>query len=176
MIPVWDLFVRVFHWSLVVCIGVAWFTSDDVQTLHTVVGYIAGGLVAGRVIWGFVGSKYARFSQFVRSPEIVIQYLKSIASHREQRYLGHNPAGGAMIIALILAVSVTCITGWMMTTDAFWGVSWVQKLHDFAAKGILLMVLIHVIGVVVASVRHRENLPLAMLSGRKRRSGPMDIS
>ena len=175
-IPVWDPFVRVFHWSLVLCIGIAWLRSDDAQTLHTVVGYMAGSLVLFRVIWGLVGSKYARFSQFVRSPRIVIRYLKSIVSHREVRYLGHNPAGGAMIITLILAVSVTCISGWMLTTDAFWGVLWVQKVHGFAAKSILLMVLFHVIGVLVASIRHRENLALAMLSGHKRRPGPIDVA
>ncbi|MDR3371904.1 cytochrome b/b6 domain-containing protein [Rhodoferax sp.] len=174
-IPVWDSFVRVFHWSLVICIGTAWLSSNDAATLHTVVGYIAGGLVIGRVIWGFVGSKYARFSQFVRSPRIVIRYMKSIVSRREVRYLGHNPAGGAMIIALILAVFATCISGWMLTTDAFWGVLWVQEVHGFAARGILLMVLFHVIGVLVASVRHRENLALAMFSGHKRRPGPVDV-
>jgi len=174
--PVWDAFVRVFHWSLVLCIGIAWLSSNDADTLHTVVGYIAGSLVICRVIWGFVGSKYARFSQFVRSPRIVIRYLKAIVSHREVRYLGHNPAGGAMIITLILAVAATCISGWMLTTDAFWGVLWVQMMHRFAARAILFLVLFHIVGVLLASIRHRENLALGMLSGHKRLPGPVDVA
>ncbi|HAL37388.1 MAG TPA: cytochrome B [Polaromonas sp.] len=174
-IRVWDVFVRVFHWSIALCIGIAWLSSDNADTLHTTVGYISGGLVICRLIWGVIGSKYARFSQFVCSPGIVIGYLRAIFSHREARYLGHNPAGGAMIVALLLAVAATSISGWMLTTDAYWGVLWVQKVHRFLADSVSALVFFHVGGVVMASLHHRENLILAMLSGRKRQAGPRDV-
>ena len=174
-VRVWDVFVRVFHWCLVLCISVAWLSSNNAGTLHTAAGYFAGGLVILRLIWGIVGSKYARFSQFVGSPRIVIGYLKDVLARRAARYLGHNPAGGAMIVALIVSVAATSISGWMLTTDAFWGVLWVQKVHGFLADSLLVLTAFHVAGVVAASLHHRENLVRAMLSGRKRRPAPRDV-
>jgi cytochrome b len=169
-VRVWDVFVRVFHWALVLCIGIAWASAYNTDSpIHNSAGYLAGGLVLCRVIWGFIGTRYARFSQFVCSPPIVIRYLRDIVAHREARYLGHNPAGGAMIVILMLMVAATCISGLMLITDAFWGVSWVQELHGFVANSVLFLVALHIGGVVVASLRHRENLVRAMLNGRKRR-------
>lgn len=175
MARVWDPFVRVFHWSLVTSFLVAWLTSHDAETIHYWAGFAAAGLVGLRLLWGFIGTPYARFSHFVRHPRHVMEYLRAIASGSEARHLGHNPAGGAMIVALLLAMSATALTGWLMTTDAFWGVWWVQKLHDLVAHGLLLLVLVHLGGVVLASLRHKENLVLAMISGRKRRPEPGDI-
>ena len=122
-----------------------------------------------------VGTRYARFSQFVRSPLAVAAYVRDIVTGREARYLGHNPAGGLMILALIATMATVSVTGWMQTTDAYWGVEWVEELHEAVASLMLGLVGLHVLGVMVASLRHRENLIRAMLTGRKRSPGAADI-
>lgn len=176
MIRVWDPLVRIFHWTLVLCFVVAWFSAQVWDSLHDWAGYAAGALVLVRVIWGFVGAPYARFSQFVRSPRVVIAYLKSIAAGSEARFIGHNPAGAAMIVALLIAMAAAVVTGWMLTTDALWGAAWAQHLHSVVAHGLLLLILLHLVGVAVASVRHRENLPRAMLTGDKRAPQARDVA
>lgn len=174
-VRVWDLFVRVFHWSLVLTFALAWFTRHSSEAIHQWAGYAAGALVIMRIVWGVAGTRYARFRQFVRGPTATIGYLRAVVSGSEARYLGHNPAGAAMIIALLGAMAVTAFTGWMMTTDAFWGVGWVARVHETAAQGTLLLVLLHLAGVALASFRHRENLVGSMLSGFKRPAGPSDV-
>jgi len=175
-VRVWDRFVRVFHWGLVVAFAIAWLTRHSSETIHYMAGYAAAALVALRLVWGVAGTHYARFRQFTRSPRTVLGYLGDIATGREARYVGHNPAGGAMIIALILLVGGTAVTGWLSTTDAFWGVEWMSKLHERIADGLLILVMIHVAGVILASLRHRENLVLAMVTGLKREPKPGDVA
>ena len=175
MIRVWDPFVRAFHWALALSFAVAWLSSEDMESVHAAAGYVAGALVAARFVWGFVGPPYARFSQFVRSPETVLDYLKAIAAGSERRFIGHNPAGGAMIVVLLAAMAAAAATGWLMTTDAFWGSTAAQHLHSIAAHGVLLLVAAHVAGVALASVRHRENLVRAMVVGVKRAPVPGDV-
>ena len=121
MIRVWDFFVRAFHWALAASFAVAWLSSENWERLHDAAGYAAGALVALRVVWGFLGPRYARFAQFVRSPETVIAYLRTIKDGSARRYIGHNPAGGAMIVVLLVAIAGTAVSGWLLTTDAFWG-------------------------------------------------------
>jgi cytochrome b len=175
-VRIWDPFVRVFHWSLVASFAVAWVTAEDWKALHMWAGYAAGSLIALRLLWGVVGTRYARFSQFVRSPLAVAAYVRDIVTGREARYLGHNPAGGLMIVALIATMATVSVTGWMQTTDAYWGVEWVEELHEAVASLMLGLVGLHVLGVMVASLRHRENLIRAMLTGRKRSPGAADIA
>ena len=129
-IRVWDPFVRAFHWSLALSFAVAWLSGEGPERLHELAGYTAGALVVARVAWGFLGTGYARFAEFVRSPVTVVDYLKSAAAGSERRFIGHNPAGGAMIIALLASITATAATGWMLTTDAFLGL-------DFASEGAL---------------------------------------
>jgi len=167
-VKVWDIVVRVFHWSLVAAFVVAWITADEWDRLHEWVGYAAAVLVFVRIVWGVVGSKHARFMNFVRSPSVVRDYLRDMLQGKERRYLGHNPAGGAMILALLSGICGLGVTGWMMTTNAFWGVDWVEDLHELLAYGLLALVALHVLDVLYASLRHQENLILAMLTGRKR--------
>jgi cytochrome b len=167
-IRVWDPFVRLFHWSLALSFGVAWLSSNSWEQLHDWAGYAAGALVLSRAAWGVFGPHYARFSQFVRSPRIILGYLTAIVTGNEARYVGHNPAGGAMVVVLMLAMGSTAFTGWMLTTDAFWGVTWVQSLHNLIAHSLLLLVGVHLAGVMLASFRHRENLIAAMIFGQKR--------
>jgi cytochrome b len=167
-VKVWDPLVRIFHWGLVAAFLVAWATGDEVKAIHVLAGYCVIALVAFRIVWGFIGSKHARFAGFVRGPRAVTGYLRDTAKLRAKRYLGHNPAGGAMIVALLVMLSLIGATGFMMTTDAFWGVAWVQGVHETAVSVTLGLVALHVLGVVVASYEHGENLVRAMITGRKR--------
>lgn len=167
-VRVWDPLVRVFHWSLVASFVVAWISADDWDALHIWAGYAAGALIAFRLVWGLIGPRYARFRQFVRSPGTVATYLKDLLSGRETRYLGHNPAGGAMILLLIVSLAALCLSGWMQTLDAFWGEDWVEELHQALANLLLVLVGLHLAGVALASLTHHENLVRAMVTGRKR--------
>jgi len=168
MVAVWDPLVRLFHWSMVASFAVAWFSAARSDDIHMWAGYVAALLVAIRLLWGLAGTRHARFSDFVRSPAAVIAYLRDVAVNREARYLGHNPAGGAMIVLLLAAISVTAFTGWLETTDTYYGVQWVQDTHSYVAHGMLLLIALHLCGVALASVRHKENLVRAMITGRKR--------
>jgi cytochrome b len=168
LVPVWDPFVRIFHWSLVGLFVLAFATGDEVEWLHLAAGYAIAGLVLLRIIWGFVGPRHARFSDFVRTPREVTDYARSAIRLRAPRYLGHNPAGGAMIIALLAMLVGISATGFMMTTDAFWGAQWVEDLHEGLVYVTLGLIALHVAGVVFAGIEHGENLVKAMITGRKR--------
>ena len=113
-IAVWGLLVRIFHWSLVTAFVVAYVTEDELMTLHVYAGYLIAGLLVFRVIWGFIGPRHARFSDFVYLPAEVLGYLKDTLSGHPARYLGHNPAGGVMILLLLVSLVVTVITGLLM--------------------------------------------------------------
>ena len=167
-IKVWDPFVRIFHWSLAALFLVAYATGDEIERVHIAAGYAIGGLIAARIVWGFIGPRHARFTGFVRSPRDVALYLRDVALLRAPRFIGHNPAGGAMVIALLAMLIGTCITGYVMTTDAFWGSKWIEEVHETMANLTMGLVVIHVLGVLIASFEHRENLVMAMISGRKR--------
>ncbi len=167
-VKVWDLLVRVFHWSLATLFLVAYATGDEIERVHIAAGYAIAGLIAVRVVWGFVGPRHARFGSFVRPPREVLAYLYDLALLRAPRFIGHNPAGGAMIIALLAMLTGTCITGYMMTTDAFWGSKWVEEVHEAMANLSMGLVVVHVLGVLVASFEQRENLVRSMVTGRKR--------
>lgn len=111
---VWDPLVRLGHWGLVAGVLTAYFTGDELQNVHVTAGYVIVGIVLFRLIWGFIGTKHARFSDFVRGPGAVLGYLKSVFSGHSKRYIGHNPAGGAMILALLFSLSVTTGSGLML--------------------------------------------------------------
>ena len=172
---VWDAFVRIFHWSLAASFAVAWISGEDWKSLHVWAGYAAGALIAMRLLWGLMGTQYARFAQFVRPPLVVANYLRDVATGREARYLGHNPAGGAMIVALLATLAGLCISGWLLTTDAFWGSEAMEGVHEALANVALALVALHIAGVVLASIRHHENLVRSMITGRKRACGPADV-
>jgi cytochrome b len=180
-IKVWDPLVRIFHWTLVVAFTIAFVTEEDFLGPHIWAGYLVMGLITVRIFWGFFGTYYARFSNFVYSPAVVKQYLKDTLSFRAKRYIGHNPAGGAMILLLIVSLIVTTVSGIVVyglegegplmaylsgfseATEDLW-----EEVHEFFANFTVLLVLIHVGGVVFESLLHRENLVDAMISGNKR--------
>lgn len=110
-VHVWDLFVRIFHWTLVVAFVTAYFTAEEENIIHIYSGYTVLCLILSRVIWGFVGTKYARFNNFIYSPFTVLQYLKGLVTGNPKHYLGHNPAGGYMVVALLLSLLVVTVSG-----------------------------------------------------------------
>ncbi|MBT9369832.1 cytochrome b/b6 domain-containing protein [Rhizobium sp. CSW-27] len=167
-VKVWSPAIRVFHWSLATCIAVAWLTSEGLRNLHEFFGYAAACLIAFRLALGLAGGRYARFAQFVRSPGHVLAYLRDVRQHREARYLGHNPLGAVMVMFLLALIGAIALTGWMQTTDAFWGVEWVEETHEAAVNMLLVAVVLHLLGVIHAGHRHGENLVRAMITGRKR--------
>lgn len=167
-VKVWDPFVRIFHWSLVALFIAAFATGDESERLHVMVGYAIAALVGLRVAWGFAGPAHARFADFVTSPATALAYIRDALSFKARRYLGHNPAGGLMILLLLAALAGTCATGYMMTTKAWWGSHALEEVHEAFANGMLALIGLHVAGVVFASVEHGENLVRAMIDGRKR--------
>ncbi|MHB0951843.1 MAG: cytochrome b/b6 domain-containing protein [Allorhizobium sp.] len=167
-IKVWDPIVRVFHWSLVAFFLFSYLTGDEWKPAHILSGYVVGGLIAARLVWGLVGSHHARFVNFVYSPRTIAGFLGDTARLRAKRYIGHNPAGGAMVVALLLMVTGIVTTGYMMTTDAYWGIEWVEDAHEIFVNLTLGLIVLHVGGVVLASLEHRENLVRSMFTGHKR--------
>lgn len=174
-VRIWDRPVRLLHWGLAGSVAVCWLTADELQGVHEVAGYTAAGLVGLRLILGLAGTRYARFSQFIRSPGRTLSYAREMFRHREPRYLGHNPLGAAMVVTLLIMVGAIAFTGWMQTTDAYWGVEWVQETHEVLAELLLVAIGLHVAGVIHASFRHHENLVFAMINGRKRAPESGDI-
>lgn len=195
MIKVWDPLQRLFHWGLVASIAIAWLTGEDGEVLHEWAGYAALGLLAFRLVWGFIGPRYARFSQFIRGPQAVIDYTRDMLNKREKRYIGHNPLGAVMVVALLATTGATGFTGWLMVqpermamlpempafvTPAYadsdedeeresgeGGEEAMEEIHEFFANLLLLLIFLHVAGVIYASRRHKENLARAMITGKK---------
>lgn len=208
-VKVWDPFVRVFHWSVVAAFAVAYIVGDEVLAVHVWAGYLIGGLLVLRVVWGLVGPRHARFSDFVYGPAAVFGYLRDLVGFRAKRYLGHSPAGGAMVVALLLGLAA--ITGTGLVTYAVRnnagplvglisapaappavtatpepprvqdqgttegrrrgrtprpGREW-KEIHEWSANIVLVLVGFHILGVLLSSLAHHENLVRAMITGRK---------
>ncbi len=190
VVKVWDPFVRVFHWGLAGCFSLAYVTEEDFLLLHSWAGYAICGLLSCRIFWGLTGTPYARFSNFVFPPATVMQYLKDTFFLRAERHLGHNPAGGAMIVVLLTSLMVTAVTG-MATYGAADGAgplaSWfsqtghlgeeiLEHIHEFFANFTAMLTILHVGGVIAESLIHRENLARSMLDGYKRAESEHEIS
>jgi len=173
---VWDRFVRTFHWALVLGFSAAYLTRHVSGPWHEWLGYLVLALVALRLVWGFTGSKFARFGQFVRAPGHTIAYAATVASWRQARYIGHNPLGGWMVVMQMVTIAVICVSGWLYTTDRFWGIDWVENLHDASTWLALALVTMHVCGVILASLHDRENLVASMIHGRKRYPQAGDVN
>ena len=166
-VKVWDWPVRVFHWTLAASVIGAYVTgeSEDFERLHHTLGWVAAGLIAFRVVWGLVGTRYARFNEFVRGPAQVWSYIKSLRSHALQHFVGHNPVGAVAVILLMGLTALSVYTGWLaLAEDA---AEWREEAHEIAANTLITVVLVHVIGVLWSSRTHGENLLKAMLTGRK---------
>jgi cytochrome b len=196
MVQVWDPLVRIGHAILILGFAIAFVTEGKPAWLHEWAGYAVAAAVATRIAWGFVGTRHARFADFVVAPSAALTYLRQLLAFRAPRHLGHSPAGGLMVVALLAGLAVTAASG-----IAYLGASrnrgplapllgaeaaaletaartrgetrlrrpgrWLRQVHEAAANITLLLVIAHVGGVVLASVAHRENLPRAMIDGRK---------
>src|SRR4051794_16076275 len=134
-VTVWDPVVRIFHWTVVAGCLANLFIVEDGKLAHQVIGYAVAAVLVVRVVWGFVGTRYARFNDFVPGPRRLREYLTLVARGREPRQLGHNPAAAAvMMLVLMTLLAAVSVTGWMTTLDAFWGVEWVEELHEGVAE------------------------------------------
>jgi cytochrome b len=165
---VWDLPLRIFHWALATSVLGALLTaeSERLRDVHVMLGYTALGLVAFRVVWGFVGTRHARFAAFLHGPAALRRYAVSLLRRRPERHIGHNPPG-ALAIPVLLSLSVaTGLSGWALFEEL--GGEWLEEAHEVLAYTLLAAIVVHVAGVVASSILHRENLVLSMITGRKR--------
>lgn len=212
LVKVWDPLVRLFHWTLVLSFVIAYLSGDEESDLHIVSGYVVAGLVVFRVLWGFIGTRHARFSDFIFSPATVSAYAKQLLGGKPPHYLGHNPFGGWMILTLLLALTATSITGlaaygaenkgpiagWVAVSthpskpDKILGNDYLQRvnneeneggedrgkkneedsvweeLHEFCSNLTVVLIVVHIGGVFLGSLLHRENLVRAMVTGKKK--------
>ena len=168
MVDVWDLPLRLWHWALAFCILIAWFTPTVYDGLHRIVGYSVIGLVAFRLVWGFWGSRYSRFRMIGVRLRTAPNYLWNLRRGITGRYIGLNPAGTLMLVALLSSLAISAITGAMSVTVTFFGVWWVEDTHAYSSDAVIVLVVLHIAGVVLMGMLQRENLIRAMITGRKR--------
>jgi cytochrome b len=164
---VWDPLVRLFHWSLVGAFVTAWFGRGE-AIVHETAGEIVLALIVLRVVWGIIGPGSARFEMFIRGPKETFNYLLAILRGNPEHFAGHNPAGAAMIVLMLATLALTTLSGILMSTTALWGNSSIEWIHGTSAYLMLILIAGHLCGVILASLQHRENLPLAMVTGRKK--------
>lgn len=205
---VWDPLVRIFHWSLVTTFTIAYLTGDEESQVHVYAGYTVIGLVLFRLLWGFIGTRHARFKDFMYRPATVFSYAKEVLTGKPKRYLGHNPLAGIMILLLLGSLLTTGITGYLLLGadakhnqpavtasasapvpgksasgiiapvladssvaekhgghDEYEGP--LKEIHEFFANFTLFLVFLHIAGVILSSLQHKENLVRAMITGRK---------
>lgn len=187
-VRVWDPFVRIGHWILVVTFFTCYLTEGEPEWLHVWSGYLLTAVVLLRIVWGFIGPRYARFRDFVRPPGEALRYLGNELRGRAPRHIGHSPSGGAMILTLLLALLVAAgsgmvvlameegegpLAGWLVTPlpgneEGSPELETAEEVHEIAANVTLLLVILHIAGVFLGSWRNRENLVRAMITGRKR--------
>ncbi len=191
-VKVWDSAVRVFHWSLVLFFVIAYFTGEDESEWHIYTGYAVLALISFRVLWGFIGTRYARFTQFIYSPSTVLSYTKSLLARNPKRYLGHNPLGGYMVIALLVTLFAVTLSGLKlyaieenagpfsitmpMASGSYAPAKYVpaeddeelwEEIHEVSVNLMLLLIFLHVSGVIISGRLHKENLAKAMITGNK---------
>lgn len=169
-ILVWDLPTRAFHWLLALSFVGAFLTaeSERYRDVHVTLGYTMLGLVAFRLVWGLIGTRYARFWSFAFGPRSVLTYLKSLFTRSPQHYIGHNPAGSWAVYALLALIVHAGASGYATYQDI--GGHWMEEVHEAFSNLLLATVAMHIAGVAVSSLVHGENLVRAMVTGYK--SGP----
>lgn len=178
-VSVWDPLVRIFHWTLALSFMIAWVSEDDFETIHIWAGYTVAALISFRVVWGIIGTRYARFTDFIYRWKTIKTYLKSLLLFKPDHYIGHNPAGGAMVILLLLSLAALTFTGMAIVGMEGMGPlaasgaasllgRWTEDIHEVLANLTMGLIIIHVAGVLVSSLLHRENLVSAMINGKKK--------
>jgi cytochrome b len=167
-VQVWDAVVRLFHWIVVTGCVLDLFVLDDGKAAHRFIGYVVAGALAVRFVWGFLGPGHARFADFVPGPATLERYLTALLRGEEPRYIGHNPAGAVVMLALLGLLAAVSVTGWMLTLDVYFGDKMLEELHEAIANFILTLAGLHAAAAIYESRRHKENLVWAMVTGRKR--------
>lgn len=177
-VQVWDLPTRIFHWSLLALVLVAWFTGEEegaAAVVHRYAGEAIAGLIVFRVIWGFAGGEHARFADFAAGPSAIIAHVRGLFSPQPKRHLGHNPLGGVAVFLLLAVVVGVVVTGLFSGTEessgpfvGFWGLK-LSEMHEVLFRVLQGLVVIHVLGVLVESVKAKDALVPAMITGSKRR-------
>jgi cytochrome b len=165
---VWDLPTRLFHWLLAASFAGAFLTaeSERLRGLHVMLGYTMLGLVAFRLLWGLIGTRYARFSSCAFGAKSVVAYVKSLFTSSPTHYLGHNPAASWAVYALLALSIAAGATGYASYNDI--GGHWLEEAHEAAANVLLAVVFVHITGVLASSLIHRENLIRSMIDGLKK--------
>ncbi len=168
---VWDPLVRVFHWSLVIAFSVAFYThaSEWNRLIHVRAGYIAGFLLLARIVWGLMKTGYASFKKFPLNPVWAVKYGDRLLHGHAKRYIGHNPAGALIIYAMLALGLIAVGSGWLVYNEG-WLIDqpeFLQAVHHYSTWGWLILVAVHVLGVIAESILHKDNLILAMITGRK---------
>lgn len=174
-VAVWDLPTRLFHWSLLALVLVAWFTGEEegvAAQIHRYAGEAIAGLIVFRLIWGFVGGEHARFADFAAGPSAIIAHVRDLMSAQPKRHLGHNPLGGVAVFLLLTVVASLVVTG-LFSEDGgplagMWGME-LSDLHEPLFRVLQVLVVLHVIGVMVESWKAKDALTPAMFTGRKQR-------
>lgn len=166
-IMVWDMPVRVFHWLLVICFAGAWLTSESerLAMIHYAFGYTACLLVLIRLVWGLIGTRYARFSQFLKSPKVIFEHFMAMLRGHPHHDVGHNPAGGLVMFALMLLILLIGFTGYL-TVKEFFG-NFASEVHEAVASLVLGLVIVHIIAAIGMSVIEKQNLVRSMVTGKK---------
>ena len=173
---VWDVRTRIFHWTLVLSLAGALLTqeSEKWRLLHVNFGYTMVGLVVFRIIWGVVGTRYARFSNFIKGPLVSLNYIKCLITQKKENYIGHNPAGAVSIILILCLILFIAATGYLAYNDV--GGDWPSKLHEMVSNFLLGVIGIHILGVALSSFMHKENLVKSMWTGLKSGSDSQAIN
>ncbi len=166
-VPVWDRFVRLFHWSLVSCVVLNYFVLAEGKDLHQWLGYAATALVLGRVVWGFIGSNHARFSDFAPTPERLRRELGAWRTGQLPRHVGHTPLGAVMMLVLMLTVVALGLTGWLQTTDWYWGDEGMEETHELLAHTLIVLAGLHAAAALLMGRLEKTNLVKAMFTGIK---------
>ena len=178
-VKAWDPLIRIFHWSLVLSVVIAFISEDDWMNVHIWAGYAIGVLIGIRLLWGLVGTRNARFTSFVRSRRVVMQHLKDMLAFKATHYLGHNPVAAVMVLLLLSSITLVAFSGVIMLAGegqgplahsmfSSWNGEWLEEIHEFLANFTLLLIVAHVSGVIFSSLLEGENLARAMLTGRKK--------
>jgi cytochrome b len=178
-ILIWDIPVRLFHWMLVIAIAYSWYAIEIMEDLeqHFLAGYCILALVLFRLIWGFIGTDYARFTNFIYSLSETRRYFKSLPGKKIHAYAGHNPAGGLSVIAMLLFILIQVSTGLFSTDDYYFGplnslvsdavATTITKIHHFNSDIIIGLIALHILAIVFYRLYKKERLVGAMFSGRK---------
>jgi cytochrome b len=166
-IMVWDMPVRVFHWLLVICFAGAWLTSESerLQMIHYAFGYTACLLVLIRLVWGVIGTRYARFTQFLKGPKAVLGHFMAMLRGHPHHDVGHNPAGGLVMVALMLLILVIGFSGYLSVKELLG--DFAGEIHESVASLALAVVILHILAAIMMSLMERQNLVKSMVDGKK---------